>query len=312
MNALIVADLEGISGVQSLDEIENCRRLFSDEINVYIDCLNKKGIYKITVCDAHSNGDYLSEDVLVGQVKLVSKVTNISFDQRYDFAIMAGFHGKSRSDGLYPHTLRPDIKNIWLDNNAIGEVELYCRWLGSKGIPVILVTGDTQAILEANEYNIYRQVCCVKSVYGEVQDHFSVLYSKIQKNIEAALQLDFQYCISRDSKKIEVELLSSEIADLMIGHMTDTNRITFKSCNEFVNQLDRFFSIVNSTTEDLIKTNIAFIKQLRKQTGHIPKDKITDHRTLDILNSNPIMISGKDRSYLLKEIKKFCLEYDEE
>lgn len=28
MNALIIADLEGISGVQSLDEIENCRRFF--------------------------------------------------------------------------------------------------------------------------------------------------------------------------------------------------------------------------------------------------------------------------------------------
>lgn len=312
MNALIVADLEGISGVQSLDEIENCRRLFSDEINVYIECLNQKGINKIIVCDAHSNGDYLSEGVLVGQVELVSKVTNVSFDQKYDFAIMAGFHGKSRSDGLYPHTLRQDIKNIWLDKNAIGEVELYCRWLGSKGIPVILVTGDTQAILEANEYNIYRQVCCVKSIRGEVQDHFSVLYSKIQKNIEAALQLDFQYCISKDSEKIEVELLSSEVADLIIGHMADSKRITFKSCNEFVNQLDRFFSVVNSTTEDLMKNNIAFIKELRKQSGHIPKDKITDPKTLNILNSNPIMISREDRSYLIKEFKKICSEYDEE
>lgn len=274
--------------------------------------MNKKGINKITVCDAHSNGDYLSEEVLVGKVELVSKVTNVSFDQKYDFAILAGFHGKSRSDGLYPHTLRPDIKNIWLNNKAIGEVELYCRWLGSKGIPVILVTGDTQAILEANEYNIYRQVCCVKSVRGEVQDHFSVLYSKIQKNIEAALQLDFQYCISKDSEKIEVELLFSEVADLVSGHMADTNSITFKSCNEFVNQLDRFFSLVNSATEDLIKTNIAFIKELRKQTGHIPKDKITDPKTLNILNSNPIMITGNDRSYLIKEIKKISSEYVEE
>ncbi|HFL3236614.1 TPA: M55 family metallopeptidase [Clostridioides difficile] len=310
MNALIIADLEGISGVRSLDEIENCRRLFSNEINVYIECLKKKGIHKITVCDAHSDGNTLSGEMLIEKVELISKVTNLSFNQTYDFAIMAGFHGKNKSNGIYPHTLRSDIKDMRLCNNSIGEVELYCRWLGSKGIPVILVTGDTQAILEANEYNVYRQVCCVKSIYIDEREQFKALYNKIQKSIEAALQLDFQCCISQDSDQIEVELLSNEVADKLIDHTTDPNSFTFKNCNEFVSRLDSFFNLVNSTTENLIKTNIAFIKELRKQTRHIPKEEIADSRTLHILNSNPILINQKDRSYLINEIKKICSEYD--
>lgn len=75
------------------------------------------------------------------------------------------------SSGILPHTLRFNFQQISIFSDKlksyipIGEVEIYIRWLGSKGIPVLLVSGDREAAYEGNCFNPYRETFCVKSLF---------------------------------------------------------------------------------------------------------------------------------------------------
>ena len=171
MHGLILADIEGIIGVNDfISDAENSKILYTREVKVYIDALLKNGVEKITVCDGHNRGDMILPDIASQNIKLVSMIGNISFDENYDFAILVGFHGMGESPGVLSHTLRFDFKRVYANDMPIGEVEIYTRWLGSNGVPVVLVTGDREAVYEANCYNIYRAVCCVKSLYQRAKE----------------------------------------------------------------------------------------------------------------------------------------------
>jgi len=55
MNALIIADIEGIVGVYDfINEYEKSSELYTQEVSVYIKSLIDNGVESITVCDAHN------------------------------------------------------------------------------------------------------------------------------------------------------------------------------------------------------------------------------------------------------------------
>ena len=149
-HALIIADVEGIVDIYDLNDIKRCTELYTKEIQVYIETLLCSGVRKITICDVHNEGNLISPAICeMGkdydvQVKLVSKVDGLSFQEDYDFAFLVGFHGMERSPGILSHTLRFDFKSAHIVNQIsgmeipVGEVEIYTRWLGSHGIPVAL------------------------------------------------------------------------------------------------------------------------------------------------------------------------------
>ena len=84
----------------------------------------------------------------------------------------------------------------------IGEVEIHCRWLGAHGIPVLFVTGDREAAHEANQFNPYRHVCCVKSYYQTQNAGGKLLTEKLVACVNASMKLDASFCVSHDVDKL--------------------------------------------------------------------------------------------------------------
>ncbi|WP_257490669.1 M55 family metallopeptidase [Anaerosalibacter massiliensis] len=316
VHALIIADIEGITDIYDLKNIDDCVELYTSEIQVYIKTLFENDVTKITVCDAHDEGNLISRKIIThgdfgrGDVRIVSKVENLSFDEKYDFAILAGFHGMNGSPGILPHTLRFDFKLIssfctkLQARIPIGEVELYTRWLGAQGIPVILVTGDREAVYEANCFNPYRQTCCVKSYFQMNQIDRIHFYEKIAYCIKCSLSLNWDICLSEDSNEIAIEFNNPDVVEALgdASYNRKENSIIFDSCSELVNNLYPLIDRLNEINNANVALNSAFIKEVRKLAVSLKKEDLAKSEIGPLLYNNLLFLDSKSRDKIMKGI----------
>ena len=274
-SALILADIEGITNIYDLNDKLQYQPEYLNELKVYVDALLPHDVNRIVVCDAHDQGNHLFElsDYFNGEdIQICSTVANIDFKEKYDFAMMVGFHGMNGSPGILAHSVRFNFSQFAVYSKRlkaeipIGEVELYSRWLGAKGIPVILVAGDREATYEGNCFNPYRAVCCVKSFFESAPACRDALYRKIHSCVDFALSLDPSTCLSLDSCTAFVEDLYPLVAQL----------IKFDNKN--------------------IAANSELLKKLRNIAATIDRAKF-EHSTIEALLSkkNLYSMSKKDR-----------------
>lgn len=316
VHALILADIEGITDIYDLDDIDKCADLYTNEIQVYIKTLVENGISKITICDAHDGGNLISRSVIETEkysgeeVRIVSQVKNLSFEEKFDFAILVGFHGMNGSLGILPHTLRDDFRLISLFCTKkqyripIGEVELYSRWLGSKGIPVILVTGDREAVYEANCFNPFRQTCCVKSYFQSTYVSRSDYYKKIDSSIKASLILNWDICLSEDLNEIAVNFYHPDVIEAIgnVHYKRKDDSIVFNDCADLVSNLYSLIDILNEINGINVELNIAFIKDVRKMAVSLRKEDVAKSDIGPLLNSNLLTLDSKSRDTIKKGI----------
>jgi D-aminopeptidase len=316
MHALILADLEGVIGVYDLSDLDECSKLYTKEISVYVNTLIETGCSRITVCDIHDNGDLInqkkvskcSEDV---EIEFISQVSGLSFHEQYDYAIMVGFHGMEGSPGVIPHTIRGDIKKNSLRNNKnarieIGEVELYSRWLGSFGVPVILVTGDREATYEGNCFNAYRQTCCIKCSLqlNEIIDE--ILYKKAYHNIRLATRLEKDLCLSKDDCAIAIEFENTDVVDYMEtkGFTRCEESVVFSDCRSFVDDIVSFMSCLNEAREVIWNTNMAFLRELRAMASYLKKEDVATSSVGSILRQGLLQLDKMSRNEVRVELNR--------
>jgi len=317
IHALILADIEGVVGIYNSSDIMNSGEIFTQEVELCIQILLENGVDKITVCDAHNEGNMVDLRITKtncggeGKVRLVSQTPQVSFDIKYDFAVMTGYHGMEGSFGIWPHTYRYDIKEISVadkisgKNIPIGEVEIDARWLGSQGVPVILVTGDREATYEANCFNPYRQACCVKSYFQSrvVDDIF--VRKKLSDNIKLALGLNSEYCLSKDDDEIAVEFYNPDTADSLgtMGYNSKGGKIIFDSCEAFVNELHILANHLNCISEETLKVNKAFLKDVRELVKTLSKEDVAQSEIGPLLNNNLLFLDRASRDKVMVVIK---------
>ena len=312
MHALIIADLEGVTGLYPMHDSDQCKRLYTKEIEVFVKTLQKNGARKITVCDAHDKGDLIDRELLAKyDAAPVSQVWNMSFDEKYDFAILTGFHGMSGSRGYVPHTFRPDIKRAVSSGIELGEVEIFCRWLGGRQIPVILVSGDSEAVHEGNYFNAYRYTCCVKSRNMAATVSNKTIYNKIETTIEAALKLDFTKCVSKDNEPVIIEIVNNEIYD-EINAVRCGNRgsLIYANCGELLANIKELADQLNCAISKSWETNIEFIKEIRDVIGDLPKEAVTNGHIKKLLTKSPAELTKKDRSEIQNYLRSLITAWD--
>jgi D-amino peptidase len=152
MRVLIIADMEGISGIAV---VEACRRgepeyasgvrMLADEVNVLARVAFDAGAFSVSVIDWHAGGGNLLPELLDSRVPIVEEDLTVG----YDVALLTGFHpmhGDPR--GFISHTMYGGII-VEVSGRQVGELWLLSRWAGMHGIPVALVSGDQAAIYEA-------------------------------------------------------------------------------------------------------------------------------------------------------------------
>jgi D-amino peptidase len=157
VKALIIADMEGISSIDALQQIspfgepssyrEGCR-LMAGDVNAAAEGLLASGVEAVHVRDLHLLHNNLRAEDLIPRVELVQELPEERLAKEYALAVLVGLHRRADNSGFLSHTLMPDLK-VRINGEAVGEAELLAWWLGALGIPVALLSGEKGALAEA-------------------------------------------------------------------------------------------------------------------------------------------------------------------
>jgi len=156
-----MTDLEGVAGVFSFEEHANpkgkwydlSRKLLTQEVNAAIEGALEKGASEVLVVDGHGWGGVNIEE-LNPEAKLLSGrplPLPWGLDKGFDAAFMIGQHAMAGTEKAHlshseSHTA---IQNIWINGVKAGEIAIVAAVAGYFDVPLVLVTGDKAACLEA-------------------------------------------------------------------------------------------------------------------------------------------------------------------
>lgn len=163
---LIVADMEGIGGIASLEECtpghpayETGTALLTGEVNALADAAFAAGARAVSVIDWHAGGGNIRRDQLDSRVQVVAE----DLTTGYDVMVLCGFHAMAGTrQAFLSHTMTRGLV-LEIDGAPAGELTLLSRWAGEAGIPIALVTGDRAASLESETWLPETPTVTVKS-----------------------------------------------------------------------------------------------------------------------------------------------------
>ena len=161
MKIYILADMEGISGIRTLDQVKfdspeyaEGRKLMMDDINAAIDAGYRAGATEVIACDTHGGG---------GQVKLAEMDPRAVYETPNGWLLMPSLDASFAGVVLLGHHARAGTLNAFLDHTmssaswfeyringqVVGEIGIEAAYAGHYGVPVIMVSGDAAAAQEA-------------------------------------------------------------------------------------------------------------------------------------------------------------------
>jgi len=167
MRVLIMSDMEGVSGIVVWEQVnggaplyEEGRRLYTQEINAAVRGAKAAGATEIVVVDCHGAGGGWTFNSLVPELlhpdcewvahHAWSRYTEI-LEQGCDAALFIGMHARAGTpDGVLCHTISTTTwRNLWFNEDVVGETGINAALCGHYGCPPLLVTGDEAVVREA-------------------------------------------------------------------------------------------------------------------------------------------------------------------
>ncbi|HKV44418.1 MAG TPA: M55 family metallopeptidase [bacterium] len=167
MRVLIMSDMEGVSGIVVWDQVnggapqyEEGRKLYTEEINAAVRGAKAGGASEIVIVDCHGAGGGWTFNSLIPELldpdcdwvahHAWSRYTEI-LEQKCDAALFVGMHARAGTpDGVLCHTISTTTwRNLWFNDNLVGETGINAALCGHYGCPTLLVTGDEAVVREA-------------------------------------------------------------------------------------------------------------------------------------------------------------------
>lgn len=169
MRVLIMADMEGVSGIVKWDQVtggapmyEEGRRLYTEEINAAVRGAKAAGATEIVAVDCHGAGGDWTFNSFVPELlhpdcdwvagHAWGRYTEL-LEKGCDAALFVGMHARNNTpDGVMCHTIST-VKwhNLWFNDDLVGESGVNAAVCGHYGCPVALVTGDEAVCREVRE-----------------------------------------------------------------------------------------------------------------------------------------------------------------
>lgn len=160
MNVLLMADMEGVAGITVWDQVsygapfyEECRRLYTEEINAAARGCFQAGAERVVAVDCHGAGGDASfnswiPEMMHPELEWVAHHKWCGYTEMFetgcDCAMMIGMHAKANTpDGVLCHTIST---TTWYDlkfnGTSVGEFGINAALCGHHDVPVILISGD--------------------------------------------------------------------------------------------------------------------------------------------------------------------------
>lgn len=174
MRVLILGDMEGVSGIVHWDQIaagasmyQEGRRLYTEELNAAVRGAFAGGATRVVVVDAHGAGaagnmggpafNSLIPELMDERCEFVTHHGWANYlgllEEGCDAAFFVGIHARGGTkDGVLSHTVASNHwYNMYVNGTAVGEIGIMAALCGHYGVPMVLVTGDEAACVEARE-----------------------------------------------------------------------------------------------------------------------------------------------------------------
>lgn len=167
MKVLIMTDMEGVSGIVVWNQVnggdpmyEECRRLYTEEINAAVRGAKAAGATEIVVVDCHGAGggwtfNSLVPELLDPDCEWVahhpwSRYTEL-LEEGCDACLLVGMHARAATpDGVLCHTISTTSwRHLRFNETYVGEVGINAALCGHYGCPCLLVTGDVATCKES-------------------------------------------------------------------------------------------------------------------------------------------------------------------
>lgn len=231
MRFYILTDLEGVEGVvlpvqteSGNPMYEKARRYLTKEVNIAVQTLNELGVEEVIVLDGHgANQAYnLVYEELVDGAKYImgspwpNYLTMLT--SNFDGLILIGAHAMAGTKGsVLDHTMSSRAwRGAYINDIPVGEIGICAFYAGSLGVPLIFVSGDDKACLEAK--NLVNDVETAITKYGLTRTSAVMLPpATVENNIKSVLRRAVERC--KDIKPLKVEgPVSFKIEFLLAEH----------------------------------------------------------------------------------------------
>lgn len=152
--ALLIADLEGVAGVDRLEALafgsehypDACARM-TKEVNAAIEGLVAQGFGHVRVSDSHRSGSG-APNLAPGQLPDAAELRFVDPDayggallDGVDAIACVGMHAAGGTQGFAAHTV--DLNTAWLVGGApVSETELAFWLAAERGVPAVFASGD--------------------------------------------------------------------------------------------------------------------------------------------------------------------------
>jgi D-amino peptidase len=159
MDVYIVADMEGISGITTIQQVslgepefEAGRRLLAGDVNAAVGGAFDAGATRVVVCDFHDSQRNLPVELMDARAEVEVPHGGLlpGVGPGCAAVLVVGMHAMSGTErGFLEHTCEPTWHRYAVDGVPYGELALIALSAGAEGVPVVFVAGDRAAADEA-------------------------------------------------------------------------------------------------------------------------------------------------------------------
>jgi len=181
VNVYISADMEGTAGVCSWRQCDPSdaheypiyRSYMTKEVRAAIDGAREGGAAKIVVNDSHWSmrnlllAELPGDDdlrVISGAPKPWSMMEGL--DATTDAVFFTGYHAKAGDPATLAHTFSDAVYSVGVNGTLCSEALLNAALAGSRGVPVVLITGDRTIVDETTRAMPWVVGVAVKEAIG--------------------------------------------------------------------------------------------------------------------------------------------------
>lgn len=167
LKVYISADMEGISGVASADQLgptsfeyQRAREWMTADVLAAMQGAREAGATEFVISDSHGNGqslliDRLPTDIPVRIVRSFPRPLGMmeGIDSSFAAVIFVGYHTSTSSlTGVRAHTISSALlTRITLNGVAQSEAGINAAIAAHFGVPVVMITGDDQIVAETKQ-----------------------------------------------------------------------------------------------------------------------------------------------------------------
>lgn len=230
MKIYISADMEGISGVVSMQqtepgnsEYERARRMMTKEVNAVIEAAFDNGAKEVVVNDSHNNMDNILIEELDSRASLISgdhKPLSMmeGIDQSFDAVFFVGYHARAgSSESIIDHTYTFRVLEAKVNGKPLSEAGLNGRVAGYYHVPVAFISGDQNAIRCAKEELFEPVGVAVKKSVGRtaaIIHPFTQVAPKLKEGVAEAMKKipKLKPTVEKEPVELEVTFTISDMA----------------------------------------------------------------------------------------------------